>query len=107
SLAITFLDSPGDQISLTSFFPNGLPISGIRIQYGDGQEALISPSDLQLLTLAGTAYGDYIQAYAGDDVIDALAGDDFVDAGAGDDIIFGGEGNDVINAGVGNDTLDG
>lgn len=107
SLAVTFLSSPGDQVSLTSFFRDDLPVSGIRIQYGEGLETLISPSDLQLLTLAGTPYGDHIQAYAGNDSIDALAGDDVVDAGAGDDIIFGGEGNDTLNAGVGNDTLDG
>ncbi|MEX5575052.1 calcium-binding protein [Pseudomonas lijiangensis] len=105
SLDVYFPDSPQDLLSLADFFSNEMPSGGIRLHYGDGLEAVISPAQLRLLTLDGTEAADLIQAYSGNDLIDALGGDDEVYGGAGNDSIDGGEGNDYIDAGDGDDTL--
>ncbi len=107
SLVVTFLNSPGDQLSLSAFFRNGLPVSGIRLQYGEGLETLIDPAQLCLLTLEGTAFVDVIQGYSSDDLIDARGGNDTVYAGEGNDTLLGGDGNDRLFAGGGSDLLDG
>jgi Ca2+-binding RTX toxin-like protein len=77
------------------------------MQYGDGQETLISPTQLRLLTLDGTAFADVIHGFSGDDLIDALGGNDWVNGGAGNDGLSGGEGNDTLWGGLGDDVLDG
>lgn len=107
SLAVSFQSSPGDRLSLSAFLRDELAISGIRLQYGDGQETLISPSQLRLLTLAGTAGNDLIHAYSGNDAIDLLGGDDIAYAGDGNDVVNGGAGNDQLNGEAGHDQLDG
>ncbi|WP_322110970.1 calcium-binding protein [Steroidobacter gossypii] len=107
SLVVTFQSSPDDRLSLSSFFVDETAISGIRLQYGDGQETLIDPAQLRLLTLAGTAGNDVIYAYSGNDSINALGGDDVVYAGAGNDNVQGGAGNDRLEGGADHDTLDG
>ncbi|WP_405118281.1 calcium-binding protein [Pseudomonas leptonychotis] len=107
NLVVTFLNSPGDQLTLTSLFRDEVPLSGIRLQYGDGQETLISPSQLRLLTLDGTEFADVIHGFSADDFIDALAGNDWVSGGAGNDSLNGGEGNDTLLGGLGDDVLDG
>ena len=107
NLVVTFLNSPGDQLTLNSLFRDEVPLSGIRMQYGDGQETLISPTQLRLLTLDGTAFADVIHGFSGDDLIDALGGNDWVNGGAGNDGLSGGEGNDTLWGGLGDDVLDG
>lgn len=107
SLDVTFQDSPGDQLTLTSFFRDENPSTSIRIQYGNGQETVIDPAQLRLLTLAGTDAADIINAYSGDDSIQALGGNDLVYAGAGNDSLYGGAGDDRLYAGSGDDLIDG
>ena len=107
SLEVSFPDSQGDLLTLSSFFRDEFPLSSIRLRYGEGQEALIEPGQLRLLTLAGTEAPDLINAYSGNDLIEALGGDDTVYAGAGNDTLRGGEGNDWLSADEGNDLIEG
>ncbi|TRO35078.1 HlyJ hemolysin-like protein [Pseudomonas sp. ALS1131] len=107
SLEVAFPDSPDDKLSLSAFFRDEIPLSGIRLRYGEGLETLIEPAQLRLLTLEGTEAADLIHAYSSDDLIEALGGDDVVHAGAGNDSIYGGDGNDRLYAGSGNDLIDG
>ncbi|WMR30454.1 calcium-binding protein, partial [Metapseudomonas otitidis] len=107
SLEVSFPDSPADLISLSAFFRDEVPLSGIRLRYGDGLETLIAATQLRQLTLDGTAAGDLINAYSTDDLIDALGGNDTVYAGAGNDTVRGGEGDDLLDAGIGNDLVEG
>ncbi|MFD1216105.1 calcium-binding protein [Microbulbifer celer] len=106
-LEVTFQDSVGDQLTLTSFFPEETPIVGIRVEYGAGLSTAIDPAQLRLLTLEGTGAADLIRAYSSDDSIEALGGDDTVFAGAGNDHLQGGDGNDTLFAGDGDDLLEG
>jgi len=107
SLAVTFQSSPGDRVSLSSFFRDEIALSGIRLQYGDGQETLISPEQLRLLTLAGTEADDVIHGFSGNDLIETGGGNDLVYAGAGSDVVRGGDGNDQLVGEAGHDTLEG
>ncbi|WKT60104.1 calcium-binding protein [Microbulbifer thermotolerans] len=106
-LKVTFQDSAGDQLTLTSFFPYETPIVGIRLEYGTGLATEIDPAQLRLLTLEGTDAADLIYAYSSDDTIEALDGDDIVHAGAGNDHLQGGDGNDSLFADDGDDLLEG
>lgn len=106
SLQITFLDSPEDRLTLSAFFRLELPLSGLRLDHGNGVQ-VITPEQLQLLTLDGTELNDLIWAYSSDDVIKAIGGDDIVFAGAGNDHVEGGFGNDQLNGEAGDDILDG
>lgn len=107
NLVVTFLNSPGDQLTLNALFRDEAPLSGIRLQYGDGLETLISPAQLRLLTLDGTEFADVIHGFSGNDLIQALAGNDWVSGGAGNDSLDGGDGNDTLLGGAGDDVLDG
>lgn len=107
SLAVTFQSSPGDRLSLSAFFQDEFAISGIRLQYGDGQETLITPAQLRTLTLAGTEGNDVIYAYSDNDLISLLGGNDIAYAGDGHDVVNGGAGNDLLDGGAGHDQLDG
>lgn len=106
NLQITFLDSPEDRLTLSAFFHLELPLSGLLLDHGNGVQ-VITPEQLQLLTLDGTELNDLIWAYSSDDMIKALGGDDIVFAGAGNDHIEGGFGNDQLNGEAGDDILDG
>lgn len=107
SLVIAFQSSPEDRLSLSAFFRDEIAISGIRLQYGDGQETFIDPEQLRLLTLAGTDGDDVIYGYSANDLIEVLDGNDDVYAGDGNDTVRGGAGNDRLEGGAGNDQLEG
>lgn len=106
-LFVTFQGSPGDQLTLSGLFRDEVPLSGIRLQHGEGQETLINPAQLRLLTLDGTEFSDVIQGFSGDDLIHALGGNDVVYGRDGNDSLYGGVGNDTLRGNAGNDLLDG
>ncbi|AUZ84679.1 calcium-binding protein [Methylophaga nitratireducenticrescens] len=105
NLEVTFSNSPGDKLTLSSLFNDEVPLTGIRVINNSDQERLITASELRLLTLAGTEVDDVIQAYSSDDLIEALGGDDHVSSGSGDDFVYGGNGNDMLYGGNGGDQL--
>lgn len=112
SLKLTLSD--GGAVHLDDFDPDN-PLAGAieYIQFSDGvamtREQLIQTLGFQVEgtpgddTLSGTAFGEPIYAYAGDDSIDARGGDDRVFGGDGNDSISGGSGKDILEGGAGND----
>lgn len=58
-------------------------------------------------TVTGTAAGDMLHGYAGDDLISGLGGDDDIRGGAGADLLSGNADDDMLHGGDGPDTLSG
>lgn len=116
SLKLTLSD--GSEVHLEDFDPDN-PLAGAieYIQFSDGvvttREQLIQTLGFQVEgtfgddALSGTAFGEPIHAYAGDDSVNARGGDDRVFGGDGNDIISGGADNDVLDGGSGIDILHG
>jgi serralysin len=71
---------------------------------GGGQNIIATASPARL---NGTAFGDVILTFEGNDQIAGAAGDDFLISGGGNDSIGGGAGNDLIFSGSGNDAVSG
>lgn len=116
SLRLTLSD--GGEVHLDDFDPDN-PLAGAieYIQFSDGvamtREQLIQTLGFEVEgtpgddVLSGTAYGEPIHAYAGDDSVDARGGDDHVFGEDGNDSLSGGSGNDLLDGGSGNDILHG
>ncbi len=86
----------GEAFVIYGVSPGFGPGTGQTIRGGAGDDML-----------TGTALGDRIFGFDGDDTIDAGAGDDLVFSGGGEDIVRGEEGDDTINGGADADTLSG
>ena len=68
---------------------------------GDASDDLL----LNLKSLRGSAFGDYLVGRGDRNILEGLAGDDILQGEAGDDTLRGGDDNDTLIGGVGADTL--
>ena len=53
---------------------------------------------MKVMTLIGSAYGDYISDDLGDDIVYGLGGDDTFKQGSGGDTFDGGDGTDTLKS---------
>src|SRR5262245_235776 len=103
---------------------DGFTVSGLSIDVADFLTLLDTNDTAGFLsavfddadTMTGSALGDNISTYGGDDQVNGKGGDDSLvgsagkdtlDGGAGADVIEGGDDNDSLLGGAGNDFLDG
>ncbi len=110
--SFTMSDDAGHTIKLTGL---NYTISGSASSPPDLLEVLrgmLSGND----TVSGSAMGEYLFGYAGDDTLSAKEGNDTLNGGdgkdwligdAGNDTLYGDAGNDGLIGGAGNDSIDG
>jgi Ca2+-binding RTX toxin-like protein len=97
-----------------------LKIDGLNLDVIKSISLIKSPSQPQsLLSLIqndilgkddvfnGSAKGDKVLTYQGNDIVNGLGGDDALYGGVGNDTLNGGDGNDKIFGAVGNDVISG
>src|SRR5262245_13441954 len=92
---------------------DGFTVSGLSIDVADFLTQLDTNDTAGFLgavfggadTMTGSALGDDIVAFGGDDKVSGMAGDDILDGGSGNDTLDGGAGADVIDGGADNDSL--
>ncbi|MDK2126717.1 calcium-binding protein, partial [Parachitinimonas caeni] len=106
-LTVGFKSSPADLLTLSAYFNDETPRGGMRIQYGNGSELVLTAEQLARKTLDGTDGDDTIKGFRSDDKITALAGNDKVLASTGNDSVDGGAGNDTLLGELGDDQIDG
>ncbi|WP_225981513.1 calcium-binding protein [Paracidovorax avenae] len=101
------IDGTTDRVKMTAFFYQDVPGNAYapvqEVRFDDG--TVWNVAELAKKALIGTAEGETLFGYFGDDVIDGLAGDDRIYGQSGNDTLSGGAGKDEIYGGYGNDTL--
>ncbi len=104
---IVSLPGTNDSLRVSSYFClDGASTCAIeRIKFADGTSWDIE--EVKRRVQIGTAGGDELYGYAGNDYLNGGAGNDTLYGGGGNDVLEGGEDNDRLHGGDGDDTLEG
>ncbi|MES9822807.1 MAG: LamG-like jellyroll fold domain-containing protein [Candidatus Thiodiazotropha endolucinida] len=109
-LEITFINSPGDKITILGQLDGTGTQQIEKLVFDDATEFDLLNNYQAGQTgddvLSGTIDIDYLDGVGGNDTINALAGNDILVGGAGDDTLSGGAGDDVLDGEDGSDTAD-
>jgi uncharacterized delta-60 repeat protein len=101
-----YIQIDGDPVVTVPIVAGGVPLSGIVVNAGDGNDVVTILDGVTLgAQMHGGAGNDVMVGGMGDDVLFGELGDDMLLGRGGGDAFVGGDGNDVLLGGNGRDLL--